>query len=161
MTELCKSQAPVTPAMIISEALSWIGTPYRHQASCKGAGCDCLGLIRGVYSSFWPEPETPPAYSPNWAEAGAEETLASAAQRYLTERDLSTRAPSDVLLFRYKKGFPAKHAGILIAEDRFLHAQAGAGVSLVYLNPWWMRHLCAVFAFPSYGSSQQTRNSQS
>ena len=24
---------------------SWIGTPYRHQASLKGVGCDCLGLL--------------------------------------------------------------------------------------------------------------------
>ena len=27
----------------------WIGTPYRHQASLKGVGCDCLGLVRGVW----------------------------------------------------------------------------------------------------------------
>ncbi len=33
---------------IIAEARSWIGTPYRHQASLKGVGCDCLGLVRGV-----------------------------------------------------------------------------------------------------------------
>jgi hypothetical protein len=34
---------------IIAEARSWIGTPYAHQASVKGIGCDCLGLVRGVW----------------------------------------------------------------------------------------------------------------
>ncbi len=26
----------------------WLGTPYVHQASTRGAGADCLGLIRGI-----------------------------------------------------------------------------------------------------------------
>ena len=33
---------------VIAAALDWRGTAYRHQASCKHAGCDCLGLLRGV-----------------------------------------------------------------------------------------------------------------
>ncbi|WP_319529361.1 NlpC/P60 family protein [uncultured Cohaesibacter sp.] len=120
---------------IIAEALSWQGTPYRHQASCKGAGCDCLGLIRGVYRHFWDEPETPPPYSPDWAETNGRETLALAATRYLISVEKEDRAPGDVLLFRYKKGFPAKHAGILINSTQFLHAQHGGNVSVASLGP--------------------------
>lgn len=33
---------------IVAEAESWKGTPHRHQASIKGLGCDCKGLIVGV-----------------------------------------------------------------------------------------------------------------
>jgi len=33
---------------IVYEARSWIGTKWMHQASVKLAGCDCIGLIRGV-----------------------------------------------------------------------------------------------------------------
>lgn len=33
---------------ILNEAREWSGTPYRHQASLKGIGCDCVGLITGV-----------------------------------------------------------------------------------------------------------------
>ncbi|WP_321449603.1 NlpC/P60 family protein [uncultured Cohaesibacter sp.] len=143
-------------SMIISEALSWIGTPYRHQASCKHAGCDCLGLIRGVYAAFWPEPEQPSAYNPNWAEANSEETLANAAKKYLLPVALDARAPSNILLFRYKRGFPAKHAGIQIDETHFLHAQDGAGVQLVSLSAWWMRHISHVFAFPPLPTASHT-----
>ena len=34
---------------IVDLARGWIGTPYLHQASCRGIGCDCLGLVRGVW----------------------------------------------------------------------------------------------------------------
>ena len=58
----------VSRAAIIAEARGWIGTPYCHQASLKGAGCDCLGLIRGVWRALYgAEPEAPGPYSPNWA----------------------------------------------------------------------------------------------
>ncbi len=36
------------PNDIISQARTWLGTPFHHQARLKGKGCDCLGLIVGV-----------------------------------------------------------------------------------------------------------------
>ena len=33
---------------IVAAARGWRGTPYRHQASVKHIGTDCLGLVRGV-----------------------------------------------------------------------------------------------------------------
>ena len=33
----------------VASARGWLGTPYHHQASLKGVGCDCLGLLRGVW----------------------------------------------------------------------------------------------------------------
>lgn len=33
---------------IVAEARRWLGTPFHHQASLRGAGCDCAGLVRGV-----------------------------------------------------------------------------------------------------------------
>ncbi|HMM10451.1 MAG TPA: peptidase, partial [Paracoccus solventivorans] len=48
-------------------ARGWIGTPYVHQGSVKGAGADCLGLIRGVWRELYgTEPEAPPPYTPDW-----------------------------------------------------------------------------------------------
>ena len=61
---------------IVCEARRWIGTPYRHQASLKGVGCDCLGLVRGVWrAGYGAEPEAAPAYTADWAEATGEERL--------------------------------------------------------------------------------------
>jgi NlpC/P60 family putative phage cell wall peptidase len=131
---------------VIAEARSWIGTPYRHQASLKGVGCDCLGLLRGVWREVrGSEPELPPAYSADWAEASGAETLAEAARRHLTEIPLNAVAPGDVLLFRWRAHLPAKHCAILVEPDRMVHAHDGAAVAEVYFASWWRRRLAYAF----------------
>lgn len=35
-------------SIIITQARTWLGTPFHHQARLKGVGCDCLGLVVGV-----------------------------------------------------------------------------------------------------------------
>jgi cell wall-associated NlpC family hydrolase len=77
----------LTPDLILAEARRWIGTPYAHQASLRGVGCDCLGLVRGVYAALvGPCPPVPP-YAPDWAEAGGGEPLLEAAERWLVRVD--------------------------------------------------------------------------
>ncbi len=38
---------------VVAAARKYIGTPYHHQAALCGAGCDCLGLIRGVWRDLY------------------------------------------------------------------------------------------------------------
>lgn len=99
---------------IVAEARTWIGTPYRHQASLKGTACDCLGLVRGVWRAIYgSEPEQPPAYSPDWAEGSKEETLTHAASRHMIPLPIAEAAAGDLLLFRWRPHFPAKHCAII------------------------------------------------
>jgi NlpC/P60 family putative phage cell wall peptidase len=134
---------------VVNAARSWIGTPYRHQASLKQVGCDCLGLVRGVWRDcVGDEPEVPPAYSPDWAEAGGLETLAQAATRHLVRVELNDVQAGDVLLFRWKAHLPAKHAGIASSATSMIHAQDGLGVFEISLSKWWLRRLVFVFRFP-------------
>ena len=140
-------------ARILACARSWIGTPYRHQASLKGEGADCLGLVRGVWrEAVGEEPEAPPPYAADWAEVGGEETLWTAARRWLVERPVAAARPGDVLLFRMTDGAPAKHLAILSAEGppeaRMIHAYWGRAVVEGWMGPWWRRRLAAAFAFP-------------
>lgn len=66
---------------VVRHALEWVGTPYRHQASCKGAGTDCLGLLRGIWREInGEEPRAVPAYTADWAEPSGQEVLLEAAQ---------------------------------------------------------------------------------
>jgi NlpC/P60 family putative phage cell wall peptidase len=139
--------------------LEWRATPYRHQASVKGVGCDCLGLIRGVWRELYgAEPETPPPYRPDWAEVGGGETLLEGARRNLCEVALSTARPGDVLLFRMSPMSPVKHAALLTAaptpvdpQRRMLHAYWGRAVVESWVGPWWARRLAFAFAFPGVG----------
>lgn len=140
---------PITPTDIVAEARSWIGTPYRHQASLKGVGCDCLGLVRGVWRTLYgEEPERMPAYSRDWAEAGLRETLAEAGRRHLAPVVRGAMQPGDVLLFRWRAGLIAKHAAIMTSDCAMVHAHDGAAVAEVALAPWWRRRLAYVFRFP-------------
>ncbi len=98
---------------IVAAARDWIGTPYVHQAACKGAGCDCLGLVRGIWSEVrGQEPEQVPAYSMDWSEPQGEERLWRAALRHLQAKPLDQADVGDVILFRMRAGAVAKHLGV-------------------------------------------------
>lgn len=134
---------------ILAEAHTWIGTPYQHQASAKHAGCDCLGLVRGVWRAFYgEEPEATPAYTPDWAERLAHETLYGAARRHLIEIDAEDAKPGDVLLFRMHAQAPMKHAAILDDGEVLIHAYWGRAVVRSRFAPWWRARRAAAFSFP-------------
>jgi NlpC/P60 family putative phage cell wall peptidase len=136
-------------AAVVAEAWGWLGTPYRHQASLKGVGCDCLGFVRGVWRAVvGPEPEAPPPYRPDWAETGEGDPLLAAAARHLVAIAPGEAGPGDVLAFRWRPGLPAKHLGILVEPARFLHAHEHAAVAPAPLAGWWRAHLAAAFRFP-------------
>ncbi len=140
---------------IVAAARGWIGTPYHHQASCRGAGTDCLGLIRGVWRDvLGHEPEAPPAYSMDWAEPSRDEVLWRAAVRHLTAKPLEDEAPGDVLLFRMRGDAVAKHLGIagrVGAAASFIHAYSGHAVLESPLTLPWRRRIVARFSFPQEG----------
>ncbi len=134
---------------IVAAAEAWLGTPYRHQASLCGVGCDCLGLVRGVWRDvLGREPEAVPAYTADWSEASGRETLAEAAARHLRPVGLDELLPGDLLLFRWREGLPAKHIGILATGGRFIHAHQGAAVTSAALTSWWRRRIAFAFRFP-------------
>ncbi|KNX43161.1 hypothetical protein ROTO_02900 [Roseovarius tolerans] len=142
-------------ARIVAAARGWIGTPYRHQAACRGAGCDCLGLVRGIWREVrGDEPERPPAYSMDWAEPARQEALWQAAARHLRAKALREEGPGDVILFRMREGSVAKHLGIVAetgARATFIHAYSGHGVVETALSAPWRRRIVARFQFPEEG----------
>lgn len=143
----------MTPETIVTLARTWISTPYRHQASLKGIGCDCLGLLRGVWrEALGPEPEAAPPYAASWAESAppGRDPLAEAAGRHLVPAAGPPRA-GDVLLFRFHASLPARHCALATGAGTMIHAHDGAAVTEVALTPWWRRHLAHAFRFPGVG----------
>lgn len=140
-------------ADVVAGARAWIGTPYEHQASCRGAGTDCLGLLRGLWRELLgAEPEAPPAYTPDWSEPGRREDLLAAARRHLLSVPQDRAAAGDIALLRMADGSVAKHVGILARSDQdyetLIHAYSGHGVVESPLTPAWSRRIVAVFRFP-------------
>jgi NlpC/P60 family putative phage cell wall peptidase len=138
---------------VVDIAREWIGTPYRHQASERGAGADCLGLIRGVWRTLYgAEPEEIPGYSPDWSEPSGEERLWDAALRHLVPCETAEApVPGDVLLFRMRQGCVAKHLGIFAERDgcpSLIHAYQGHSVVESPLPRPMQQRIVARFAFP-------------
>ena len=134
-------------ARIVAEARAWLGTPYHHAASVKGVGCDCLGLLAGIWRALYGAlPEAIPPYTPDWGEVDPAEPLLGAAFRLL--RPAEAIAPGDVIVFRWRDGLAAKHVAVATDPGRMIHAYNGAGVVEVDLAPAWRHRLAGVFSFP-------------
>ena len=70
----------VEPETIVARARGWPVRPIDHQASVKGVGCDCLGLIRGPLArDVRAGAGAMPAYTRDWGNATGSETLIAAA----------------------------------------------------------------------------------
>lgn len=137
----------------VAIARGWIGTPYRHQAATRGAGTDCLGLLRGVWRELYgAEPEPVPAYTQDWSEPEGAERLWQAARRHLIECGPGTPGrPGQVLLFRMRAGAVAKHLGLAAeraGRPTFIHAYCGHQVVESPLSAPWARRVVARFEFP-------------
>ena len=141
---------PADPKRVTAAARGWLGTPYHDQASLKSVGCDCLGLVRGVWRELHDaEPLPLPPYSRDWGETGAREPLAEAARGLMLEVPVTDPTPGTLILFRMREGAVAKHCGIVTAPDRFIHAYERTGVIEEWLDAAWRRRIAFAFLFPS------------
>ena len=141
----------ITPirGRVLAETRTWLGTPYRHLASRKGIGCDCIGQVRGVWRALYgAEPAPIGVYLPDWAEAGAGEPLLDGLKRHFIETTGKEPLPGNVLAFRWRSGLCVKHVGILDQHGRLVHAYQGKAVVASAMVPQWRRRIAGVFAFP-------------
>jgi NlpC/P60 family putative phage cell wall peptidase len=135
---------------IVRIARTWIGTPYVHQAARRGAGCDCLGLLRGVWAEVSGDPLEPvPPYTSDWSEPQGDEVLWQAVADRLIAKPRDAPQPGDVLVFRMRQGAVAKHVGLQAntgPHATFIHAYQGHGVHESTFSAPWQRRLVARFS---------------
>ena len=149
------------PARVVAAARAWIGTPYHDQASTRGAGCDCLGLVRGVWREVVGEEPGPlPPYSRDWGETAGREVLLHGARAHMIEVPLALvgsdgtdagaqAAAGALVLFRMQRGAVAKHCGVLTGSGTMIHAYERLGVVEVPFTTAWSRRAAAAFLFPA------------
>lgn len=137
----------VVNQQVLEIARSWIGTPYQHQASCRGAGTDCLGLLRGIWRELYgTEPEIVPPYTMDWSEIGDSETLLDACARHLLP--VAEALAGDVLVLRMRDGAVAKHLAIRSGHKTIIHAYSGHGVVHSTFDRTWSLKVAGIFRFP-------------
>jgi NlpC/P60 family putative phage cell wall peptidase len=143
----------VNAELVVAAAREWLGTPYRHQAATLGAGCDCLGLLRGVWRALYgDEPMAMPPYRADMRDPAHAGALEAAAEKLLVRTEGKAEA-GQVVLFRLGGMAHAKHCGILVSPDRFIHSQERLGVVEANLTEAWARRVSGRFGFLGVGSS--------
>tara|TARA_R110002096_G_scaffold139147_5_gene293312 strand:- start:23602 stop:24081 length:480 start_codon:yes stop_codon:yes gene_type:complete len=138
---------------IVQIAQDWIGTPYQHQASAIGHGCDCLGLIRGIWrEAVGPEPAKRPTYSPDWFQRDGEDLLLNTLESNFQQVRIDTSQGGDVVAFRLRKNGLVKHVGITVGHinglAQMIHSYSNNGVVLSPIGNSWRRRCAGQFQFP-------------
>jgi cell wall-associated NlpC family hydrolase len=114
-------------AAIISEAITWLRTPFAHAQCCKGAGVDCANFLYGVYrnAGFIPALEIG-WYPPDWYLHRDEERFLGWVMRYSVRVDSAPYKPADIVMYRYGRTFA--HGAIILDWPRIIHAYSASGM---------------------------------
>lgn len=137
----------MTREEIVTAARRWLHTPYRHHSATRRAGCDCLGLICGVWRELGGDTIELPAYRADWRDTRHADELLALAERRLV-RAMGRPQAGQVILFQLGGAPAPRHCGIAVDEHGFIHAQEGRGVVLSYLTSGWRKRIAALYDFP-------------
>lgn len=97
---------------VVESARDWLKTPWRHQMSAKGTGCDCIGLVVGVARELGLDSEKLPPYK---RDADGE-TLTRLLDERLDRIASSEAMAGDIAVMRFDK-YPTHLA--IIGEHPF------------------------------------------
>ena len=105
---------------VVTEARTWIRTPYRHCARVKGAGVDCAMILAEVYSTVLAEFKEVdiPEYSPQWHLHHTDEIYLDIVRQYASE--VGTPLPGDIVVVKFGRAFA--HGGIVTEWPNVVHA---------------------------------------
>lgn len=104
---------------VVTEARSWIGTPYRHMGDVKGAGCDCAMLLVRVFCDLGYAPKFDPRpYPKDWFLHQTEERYIDWLKQYCVAVDKPDTG--DIIMFKF--GHTASHAAICVDDELMIHS---------------------------------------
>ncbi|MGH9541393.1 MAG: C40 family peptidase [Terriglobales bacterium] len=123
---------------VVQIAESWIGAPFISQWPPTRKGCDCGGLLAGVYAEArLIEMPRLGVYDYNAPWAKGDTLYLDLISEHCSEVHESRAEPGDLILFRMGRGWG--HGGIYVGSSRMIHADGRHGVCLAGINEGRMR----------------------
>ena len=109
-------------AAVVAEAMTWLGTPWAHQARVKGVGVDCAQFPLLVYANAGVfQPFDPGDYPSDWHIHRDEERylgiVLSLGCREIAEEDVK---PGDLILVKIGRVY--SHGAIVTKWPQAIHA---------------------------------------
>lgn len=112
---------------VLTEALSWQGTPWHHQGRVKGVGVDCLMFLAEVYERAGVIPHADPGnYARDWHMHRSDELFMGGVLAYADE--VETPEPGDVAIFKFGRCYA--HGAIVVDWPTVIHSYNHVGVRL-------------------------------
>jgi cell wall-associated NlpC family hydrolase len=114
---------PEQRTAVVTEAYTWLRTPYHHAGDVKGRGVDCVKILIAVYSKVLGFPCFDPGpYPADWYMHRSEERYLTGLKQYTQEVTDREALPADIFIFKYGRCF--SHAAIVVEYPRVIHAHA-------------------------------------
>ena len=133
-----------TRAQIVTEARSYIGTPYHHQGRLKGIGVDCAGVVVGINKTFGLTSHDVKGYSQQPHHGLLQQSLCDAG---FTKMRLDQLETGDCMLMRF--GSEPQHLAVYTGEGTMVHSYSKVGKVVEHnLNDVWKQRITAVYQFP-------------
>jgi cell wall-associated NlpC family hydrolase len=117
-------------AAIVTEAKTWLGTPYRGWSCIKGVGTDCGQILYGIFHGlgFIPAVDLPKDYSLQVSQHRASTEYIDLVDKFFRPITEAEVQPGDLVV--YELGLAIAHAAIIVEWPRYIiHAEARHGVS--------------------------------
>lgn len=140
---------------IVAEARTWMGTPFHHQASLKGVGCDCIGLVRGVARAVGFRDPFTTGEAIRFAGYGRTpdpRRLLEACALYLHKIPLPEAVAGDILVMRFVR--EPQHFALITGRlpDRMIHSHASVGrVTESGIDARWWKRVLGAYRFRELG----------
>ena len=111
---------------VLTEARSWIGTPWVASGAVKGVGANCLGFLAGVARNVGLDTLVE-AFAPydGFALPPHPTALLCGLRRHLERTPVWQAAPADLLLFDLGDGL--RHVAMLTGAEAIIHAFQSKG----------------------------------
>ena len=136
---------------MVTEARTWIGTPWHHQYCLRGVGVDCVGLVRAAYEVATGNKTDLIVDYHRMPPIGREQRLADILAQYADPIDKTDLQPGDILLFRFING-TSNHIGLYTGNGCFIHAwMTVRKVVEMPLDDVWKRAMATAFRVPEVG----------
>ena len=126
----------------------WLGTKYRHHASVKGGGCDCVGFPVGVLTEMGLLNITKrdiPDYAPDYHMHTTRSMLVESIITHLKAEEITDGSfmNGDILCFKFGKA--AAHAGFWFNDYLYESADGMGVIKTHFPNSQWREKLQHTF----------------
>jgi cell wall-associated NlpC family hydrolase len=112
---------PVRAQDIVTEALSWVGTPFGHQQRLKGVQVDCVNFIAEVAKATRATPDVD--FERNYKQRADDSGMLDELTKYMVPvGSLEEALPGDVIALcdeQLKRPDKPRHLGFLTTQDRY------------------------------------------